>query len=710
MTIQCQMDNFPVEIMAKFFNLSSLDERARLRLVNRKFKESIEYGLSTVSWIKIYDDEIFDDIYDKYIPISSNKMPNYGPNFWTFINKYCAKSINLQLNSECFCNVMCLLPIAEKVKEIRHSSSCLKFMMDTELPFFPNLQILKANYDHHCCESNHLAKKQLKFNEKVFHLCLPCFKKTNCWTDDFPSTLRSIFIDFRYYHYKIPKFSKELSSSLVEFTIKGTPVIEKLPFKFNSLEKLIVKDVDVSHDPFIIEKLFGKFRDSFSRLKCLSFSADYNPSIETRNGNFYTVFHELTNLVKAIIELRIYDFKPKYFNVCFKSRKLTSLHFNSNDKLSLKIISKKLTDLSIKAYMLFDLEMDFSVLKNFSIMETEVLCDVTHRLVYGNRLKSFKIQQIICSTELVHSLFSNLKFLLSLETLFLGIKSVKSLNSNKLEAIDLKNHSSLKKLNLQLNFPVTLIMNDHKAKYLGLKVQNVTKISFILETFDGFNLKIEDLHSNRLIVFNSTSTNDNHLDCKINNCDFYNLETVDVCYIDIITAFKRKPIESFLIQYLRTTAFNISSVRFSLLTFNSLSTRSNGFNTIKWIKSLRNLKYLEAPLTQGQLTEILIYFDLSQHSGEDTDPRLRIKVLDFNNFQQFRIEKRYGRYANVRVERKFILNSYLHELLNKLVRQNIICCSIPWRCSWKCFINPSRKNTCPFVKHKNSKSISFTSV
>lgn len=72
------MDTIPITIVARFFDSFNLDVRAKLRLVNRQFKDAIEYSFEMVDLIDFR--KASEETSQEYVSLSSRK--NF---FWSKI-------------------------------------------------------------------------------------------------------------------------------------------------------------------------------------------------------------------------------------------------------------------------------------------------------------------------------------------------------------------------------------------------------------------------------------------------------------------------------------------------------------------------------------------------------------------------------------------------------------------------------------------------
>lgn len=175
------MDTVPVTVMVKFFYSFNLDERAKLRLVNKQFKESIEYGLKMIKYIDLNPLKSSRSS-RKSVCLPSRKI-SVGKSLYSFLAKYCGDSIELTSFSSFYLED--LIPIASKLKEVFPDLLYKTPNWQNTLKQFTKLERIDSDADiaNSICNCI-LAKQRIDAGKKVHHLILPCYQSFQSWHKD----------------------------------------------------------------------------------------------------------------------------------------------------------------------------------------------------------------------------------------------------------------------------------------------------------------------------------------------------------------------------------------------------------------------------------------------------------------------------------------------------------------------------------------------
>lgn len=404
------MDRLPTEITVMLFENLRLDQRANLRLVNKKFKESIEFGLKKIDHIHIGQSKPL-HLSSKYIGCRMKRKSyrkRFWPKFYSFLNKYCSES--LHLSSDFNLEMIELVMIAPKLKSL-----VCPTIVDDDL-IFPHqgekyAQVLYEKFDqliylrltsHGTC-ADLFSAERIKRRQPVLHLTFPFEGPSGYLTSEelIPRSVKSIALknDVMKPH-MIPKISADIASSLTEFEFIGDFEYKKLPGPLNSLELLKLKSVNTKliNNSARFFKKFYKSSDSLNHLH-LSLDEKIYPLRKIIN-NF---LDSLDNLKTITLDFELSDHVSwKYsstacrpLELSLNSTQLTKLDISTNFNSVFKISSTKITDLQINCsrYMDIDLEMDPSSLLVLEIRKTRITNALLSFIQRAVNLKTLVFEQ-----------------------------------------------------------------------------------------------------------------------------------------------------------------------------------------------------------------------------------------------------------------------------------------------------------------------------
>lgn len=481
------MNSLPKAVLTQIFYPFSLKERLRLRLVNKKFKETIENGLKIVSHIKIGQCDMTINVNKKYILIV-----NFSPYtcFWSLIDRYCDSSIHIYCNH--IMNLESFLPISSKIESIYFGV----FETPKNFPYllrscFPRLQVLVSIYDQHFCCTNVLAKERIKLEESVVHMSLPCNEINRpCWSlrDQIPFGLKSLLLDFTQ-NLKLATISRDVTSSLVQLTIKGTAKENIFKGNFNSLRQLEL----IHFNALSSVSNFNGFLLKLSRASNIQF-IKIDIQLNQQAADLLSKYLiNLTNLTK--VELNIQTSQLTYQDINLTSLQLETLFVSTNTMLSLKLSSTKLTHVTINAESLIDFKMNFSSLKSFNIERTNISCHLLQGLNSNNQLKVLQIGQCDLPSNVVIDLFNKLKHLKAVETINITCRKYAKLINPDSISINFSNHPSLNKLHLELDYLIFVNMDRKVAKSLLFHNGDPDSIHFCLTTVTNTKITVRLISS-----------------------------------------------------------------------------------------------------------------------------------------------------------------------------------------------------------------------
>lgn len=668
------MNYLPIEVFSQIFSSFTFEERLRLRLVNKNFKEGIEFGFKIISHVNL-GGNISIKTDEKYILKAS-----YAPNihFFSLINKYCVKS--LQLYSIYNINIDLLKPLAFKLRAI--NCSWLFTPKNTShllTKYFPKLQLIRHihGHDHICC-SNLLAKERIKQGKKVIHMSLPCTKDESrrCWSldDELPSELISLQINFKKIETQRPIIREEVTSSLIELIINGT--VEKNTFKgcFALIQKLELSNFDELENGSNLNDLLLKLSEA-SNLQYLKIDIRLNPQAAELLNKYLNNLINLTEL-----ELIVQSSQSILQEINLPSLKLKSLFVSTNMILSLKISSTKLTRVTINAESLIDLKMNFASLQSLNIKRTKISCFLLQCIDTKNQLRFLQIDQCKLTSDVVVDLFNNLKHLKAIESISLSCPKYLIPTDSGSLSLDFTNHQSLKKVTLGLRHPIVINMETKDPVSILYKSDDLVTFTLLLKNTNSVEISMK-------FVANVTS---------FKFGDFSSLESFSVEYKSIPKSLKKKSFELNLLQSLEKSAFNVSKVNFSQYCFRLLGKDFYGRRVISWLKSLKNLYSLTGPFSQTDICSIL-----KKYSGSNVN----IQVPKFSKTDLTIVKDCFKGKKLPMIKQKIPLFDDVHEVLVKLIdEKNLIDYNLPWKC-YKCSQNFNKM--CPFSPVKNQKLTNY---
>lgn len=573
------MDTLPTELLTTIFDYLDLNDKKKLRLVNRKINHVIDFSLKRVTHVYVGESFPFHLSPSQYVSYLVNKGQKVSPRIWSFLDKYCADSIHLYCDLDV--NLKSIITLAPKLKTIvilypeKDDYSELVFKCKQLLDLRPTSL-------SHLCLTNTIAKERMKRGEDVIHLSLPCNEKCFSKKASLPRSLNCLSISDEYIG--LPIITNQIAGSLVELNIIYDFKqfnIKSFPNNFTSLKNLSLYLMRCSKEDAM--NIFRKFESSFSTLEYLFIGSDYaNYYVEELNY-FVSSFKKLVTC-----ELCLSDDAEK-MTLNLTSSNLKKLKIFAAEAMTLNVASTKITDLALDDVSPINFHMDFSHLLTLSIEESKISTQLLLTIEAANQLRSLILVnchfednslQYFSNDFLAHfSLLKNLKF--------------KSREENSLEkvCINITKNQSLE--SLSFDSPVKLIVANFydKLEYSKLSGKK-PQVNFNYSNGDLCKISFQDV---------------NHLDLIFNH-QMSNLVSVSIDQNDYMWA---SPFVNNLMSQLESKCSNVASVKFSFRSIHPFNSVLRN-RIVDWVRSLHHLKTFIVPVSDTYFTEIKKTFPYSQ--------------------------------------------------------------------------------------------------
>lgn len=611
------MNKLPIDVLARIFDSFSLDERAKLRSVNRLFKEAIEYGLfyvrkitfsnymtgtdhnSDFNYVQVTDE---DEVESNYIDDS----------FWSFANRYLGPTLKIRgtryFSSEELTTVGSKLRFIECLGVWNSSENKSNFFTN-----FPLLEGFKFLFDGSqsltfpYCNSL-LANSRINDGEQVVYLSLPCRHSFDCRTQitQLPIGLKSLTLNFNV-NKQLPLIPSEVAASLIELEINGLPKVQQLNSKFKSLKKLSIFTPDDSNEKKLLH-LIEILKMNINHIQSFILVAAVTRKTEKLIYNLLS----LGNKLKRIGLLFKYfwneflsnlDDKDKDELVYIKlpSTNLKNLTLTTFSKISVSASSSVLHSVEINASSIDKFDLNFSRIVYFKLYYAEVNDCLSSKLHFATKLKYLHLRRLILNNDSFSKILESLKFMKSIERIYFASSFHKNreivsfnLNDSFEEKVDLKLIDVPNLKSIHSFGPELTIILPNKFKCLEL-TRSHDAVSSELFLTNIYGQKSSFFSSSFTFKFDEQMT-------KLINVNL-NIHLVKEEVINIL-------------QYY---CHNVTNVKIVGLKLNSIDLYLET-KLLMWIKSLDNLQSLIGSFSQQQLNEIMNFAKSS---------RSKLSVLNF---------------------------------------------------------------------------------